>query len=90
MNNQLNSIYQKLYNHFGPQHWWPTDTSFEVMIGAILTQNTNWLNVEKALNNLKKHRLLKPSRLYRISKRRLASLIKPAGYFNIKDRKSVV
>jgi endonuclease-3 related protein len=84
MKRKLNLIYQKLYSHFGPQHWWPADSSFEVIVGAILTQNTNWRNTEKALNNLKKYKLLQPLRLYRISKERLASLIRSAGYFNIK------
>ena len=50
----LEEIYQRLYQAFGPQHWWPGQTPFEVIIGAILTQNTSWVNVEKAINNLKK------------------------------------
>jgi len=87
MTRKLNAIYKKLYSYFGPQHWWPADTHFEVIVGAILTQNTNWFNVEKAINNLKKHSLLEPSRLYRLSQRRLASLIRPAGYFNIKAKR---
>ena len=87
MNNRLNIIYKKLYAHSGPQNWWPADTPFEVMVGAILTQNTNWRNVEKAIGNLKKHRLLEPDRLYRLSYKRLAALIKPAGYYNIKAKR---
>lgn len=81
---RLNLIYQKLYSIFGSQHWWPADTPFEVMVGAILTQNTNWLNVEKAISNLKKHNLLQPHTLYKLSNERLASLIRPAGYYNLK------
>jgi len=69
---------------FGPQHWWPGDTPFEVMVGAILTQNTSWSNVEKAISNLKVRALLDPEHLDRISERELAGLIKPAGYFNLK------
>jgi len=87
MRQRLNSIYRKLYSCFGPQYWWPAETPFEVMVGAIFTQNTSWLNVEKALDNLKKKRLLKPDRLYRISHKRLAALIKPAGYYNVKAKR---
>lgn len=84
---KLNSIYEKLYSHFGPQHWWPGDSTFEIMVGAILTQNTNWQNVEKAINNLKRHKLLNPQRLHSLSPRRLASFIVPAGYYNIKAKR---
>ena len=77
-------VYRKLRKHFGHQHWWPGDSAFEVIVGAILTQNTAWSNVEKAIRNLKKHRLLTPERMKRVSRRRLAGLIRPAGYFNIK------
>jgi len=80
-------IYKKLYYHFGPQHWWPADSPFEVMVGAILTQNTNWANVEKAIDNLKANRLLEPKKLYRLSSKRLAQLIRPVGYYNIKARR---
>ena len=84
---RLNLVYQKLYSLFGSQYWWPADTPFEVMIGAILTQNTNWLNVEKAISNLKKHKLLQPHKLYKLSHKHLASLIRPAGYYNIKAKR---
>ena len=87
MARRLNLIYQKLYSLFGSQHWWPADTHFEVMVGAILTQNTNWQNAEKAITNLKKHKLLQPHKLYKLSHRRLASLIRPAGYYNIKAKR---
>jgi endonuclease-3 related protein len=80
-------IYQRLYTYFGPQHWWPADSPFEVMVGAILTQNTNWTNVEKAIDNLKGNKLLNPKKLYRLSQRRLAKLIRPAGYYNIKAKR---
>jgi len=83
----LNFIYKKLYSRFGPQHWWPADTPFEVMVGAILTQNTNWANVEKAINNLKKNKLLSEYALYKLSRKKLASLIRPAGYYNIKAKR---
>lgn len=84
MKSQLNLIYKRLYSYFGPQHWWPAETPFEVMVGAILTQNTNWLNVEKAINSLKRHKVLTAGKLYKLSPKRLALLIRPAGYYNIK------
>ena len=83
----LLKIYNNLYNYFGPLNWWPGATPFEVMVGAILTQNTSWSNVEKAINNLKKENLLEPRKLYRINQEELAQLIKPSGYYNIKARR---
>jgi endonuclease-3 related protein len=87
MKPEISAFYKKLYSYFGPQYWWPAGSSFEVMLGAILTQNTSWSNVEKAIANLKKHKLLELSKLYRLSHRRLASLIRSAGYYNIKARR---
>jgi endonuclease-3 related protein len=87
MKNKLYVIYERLFLHFGPQHWWPGDTPFEVAVGAILTQNTNWSNVEKAIGNLKKEGSLSHSKLHRMPLGRLASLIRPAGYFNIKAKR---
>ena len=83
----LEEIYKRLFAQFGPQGWWPGKTQFEIILGAILTQNTNWGNVERAIKNLKKHRLLNPGRLKEIPIKRLASLIRPAGYFNIKAKR---
>ena len=80
----LTDIYDRLYSHFGPQYWWPGDTPFEIAVGAILTQNTNWSNVEKAITNLKKAKKLNSKALQSISHAELALLIRPAGYFNIK------
>jgi endonuclease-3 related protein len=80
----LTGIYDKLYASFGPQHWWPGDTPFEIAVGAILTQNTNWRNVEKAINNLKAAKVLNAGTLHKMPHKKLASLIRPAGYFNIK------
>src|SRR3972149_2600005 len=84
---KLLTYYKKLYKRFGPRHWWPGETPFEVMVGAILTQNTNWVNVEKAIANLKAYNVLSPKRLYEIDISILASLIRPAGYFNIKAKR---
>lgn len=80
-------IYEKLYSRLGPRHWWPAETPFEVMVGAVLTQNTSWTNVEKAILNLKQQRLLDPESLNRIPRRKLADLIKPSGYYNIKAKR---
>jgi len=78
-------IYEKLYRSFGPQYWWPGDTPFEVIVGAILTQNTAWTNVEKAIANLKRAGALSgPAAMRKLPPRKLASLIRPAGYFNVK------
>lgn len=86
-NKKLTEIYKKLYNAFGPQHWWPGDTPFEVAVGAILTQNTSWGNVEKAINNLKKEKVLSAKVIHDMPVKKLASLIRPVGYFNIKAKR---
>jgi endonuclease-3 related protein len=87
MSGKISQIYQKLYAYFGPQYWWPGDAPFEVMVGAILTQNTNWLNAEKAINNIKKEKLLSADKLYKLPQPKLAKLIIPAGYYNIKAKR---
>ncbi len=81
------NIYNTLFAHFGPQNWWPGDSPFEIAVGAILTQNTNWDNVEKAIHNLKKDRSLSAKALNEMPNERLAALIRPAGYFNVKARR---
>lgn len=83
----LHTAYDALFAAFGPQHWWPGDTPFEVVVGAILTQNTAWSNVERAIANLKRERVLSPRALRDIHPRRLARLIRPSGYFNIKAKR---
>lgn len=80
----LLKVYERLYKTFGPQHWWPGETPFEVIVGAILTQNTNWGNVEKAISNLRTEAILSPEGLRDANHNHLAMLIKPSGYFNIK------
>ncbi len=69
---------------FGPQQWWPADTPFEVMVGAILTQNTSWKNVEKSINRLKEKGVLHPEGMHRLKTQDLASIIRSSGYFRIK------
>ncbi len=83
----LLQIYQRLYRTFGPQYWWPGETPFEIAVGAILTQNTNWGNVEKAIGNLTRENVLSAKKIHEMEAERLASLIKPAGYFNIKAKR---
>ncbi len=84
---QLTYIYRLLFQAYGPQHWWPGDTPFEVMVGAVLTQNTSWANVEKAIANLKRERVLTFNRLINVDPGKLALLIRPSGYFNIKAKR---
>jgi len=85
--NKIEIIYKTLINAFGPQHWWPGETPFEIAVGAILTQNTNWGNVEKAIANLKGARALGAKKVYRMPLARLAALIRPAGYCNVKTKR---
>jgi endonuclease-3 related protein len=87
IHNKLLVVYNKLYAAFGPQHWWPGETPFEVAVGAILTQNTNWGNVEKAIANVRRERKLYAAALHALPASRLASLIRPAGYFNTKAKR---
>ncbi|MEN8233172.1 MAG: endonuclease III domain-containing protein [Thermodesulfobacteriota bacterium] len=82
--NKVFEIYEILLEHFGPQEWWPGDTPFEIMVGAVLTQNTNWVNVSRAIDNLKKENLLWFEKLHELPVELLAEKIKPAGYFNLK------
>lgn len=84
VNKQLLQIYDELFERYGPQHWWPGETPFEVCVGAILTQNTNWGNVEKAIANLKAAEVLSVIGIARLEPSALAELIRSAGYFNVK------
>ncbi len=84
---RLRAAYRRMYGAYGPQHWWPGDSPFEIMVGAILTQNTAWSNVEKAMANLKAADCLSPECIVSLRESRLARLIRPSGYFNIKARR---
>jgi endonuclease-3 related protein len=77
-------IYQELLEHFGPLNWWPADSPFEVVIGAILTQNTAWTNVEKAITNLKKAEAISIHNMAKIPLHQLEELIRPSGFFRQK------
>ncbi len=87
MRARLLDIYQRLLAAFGPQHWWPGESPFEVAVGAVLTQNTAWRNVERAIDNLKRAGCLAPEPLLALSHEELAELLRPAGYFNVKARR---
>lgn len=83
----LMELYRRLHSRFGPQGWWPGETPFEIAVGAILTQNTNWGNVESAIANLKAARALSARRMHAMPVDELAGLITPSGYFNVKARR---
>ena len=83
----LQELYQRLWEVLGPQGWWPGDTPFEVAVGAILTQNTNWGNVARAITALKDQDLLTPQALHELPETELARLIRPTGYYNLKARR---
>jgi endonuclease-3 related protein len=83
----LMEMYKRLYDYFGPQHWWPAETPFEVCVGAILTQNASWQNVERAIKNLKEKNLLDPFKIYKLPLNTLSQVIKPCGFYNIKAKR---
>jgi len=83
----LRKVYETLHEYFGDLHWWPGDSPFEVIVGAILTQNTAWKNVETAISRLKAGDLLHPARLRHLADQHLADLIRPAGYFRVKTKR---
>lgn len=83
-------VFDKLYKHSGHQHWWPVrsrNPEFEIIIGAILTQNTSWKNVEKAIENLERENKLSPQLLNKTSDKEIERLIKPAGFFKVKRKR---
>jgi endonuclease-3 related protein len=83
----LQEIFQRLFEHFGPQGWWPAETPFEVFVGAILTQNTAWKNVQKAIENLKAQGALDPFVIASLSEEKLQELVRPAGFFKQKAKR---
>ena len=84
---RLRSVFQRLLISHGPQSWWPGDSPFEIMVGAVLTQNTAWINVERALANLLENAALSPERILTVDESRLADWLRPSGYFNIKAKR---
>jgi endonuclease III related protein len=87
MHHQLRKAYKLMLGYFDHQKWWPGDSPFEICVGAILTQNTNWQNVERAIENLREHQSLDLQVMNSIENDQLASLIRPAGYYNLKARR---
>ncbi len=87
MEAKLQEIYQVLLHHFGPRNWWPADNAFEMIVGAVLTQNTAWKNVEKAIKNLKAYGPVTPENLKGLSEAALREAIRPAGYYNQKTKR---
>ncbi len=84
---RLRAVYRRLQVRYGPQHWWPAREPFEVIVGAILTQNTAWVNVARAIENLRTAGRLTPAALRDLTEAELAALIRPCGYFNVKARR---
>ena len=84
MNHRLMAIYESLLDRYGPQDWWPGDSPFEMMVGAVLTQAASWTNVEMAIANLKKADVLSPKAIRELDQEELAALVYPSGYYNAK------
>ena len=87
MKSFLLDAYRILFERFGSQNWWPAETTFEMIVGAILTQCTSWTNVERAINNLKNAGIMSLKAMFEIDESRLADLVRPSGYFNQKAKK---
>lgn len=83
----LQKYYELMHAHYGPTHWWPGDTPFEIAVGAILTQNAAWTNVEKAIANLKASNLLGPRKLLNCPIDKLQQALRPSGYFRVKTKR---
>ncbi len=84
---KVKTIYKYLHQYYGPQHWWPGNSAFEIMVGAILTQKTAWTNVERAVGNLKANKALSPQKILTAHHRSLAAWLRPSGYFNVKAKR---
>lgn len=92
MTKNLLKVYRSLLKEFGPQGWWPVKFDFqpkewEICVGAVLTQNTNWRNVERALENLRKGEILSPEDILKTKNKKLESLIKPSGFYRQKAKR---
>ncbi|MCF6176395.1 MAG: endonuclease III domain-containing protein [Victivallaceae bacterium] len=86
-NPRIKAAFDTLLTTFGHQHWWPGDSPWEIAVGAVLTQNTNWNNVEKAIANLKNHALLSPQLILSAPSGQLSDAIRPSGFFNLKTQR---
>ncbi len=83
----LQEIYDRLFDALGPQHWWPADAAFEMMVSAMLVQNTSWKNVKRAMENLRQAEVLEPHALMALPEEELQELIGPVGYFRVKAKR---
>ena len=83
----LHEIYHRMFDALGPQHWWPGETRFEMIVGAVLVQNTSWQNVRRVIDNLRQADLLEPHALFAVPEEELKELIRPAGYFRVKAKR---
>jgi endonuclease-3 related protein len=83
----LLKTYNALFGKYGPQHWWPGDSPWEICVGAVLTQNTSWQNVEKAIKNLKKNKILVPKKILNCEKKILENYLRPSGYYKLKTKR---
>jgi endonuclease III related protein len=83
----LLDAYNRMLAAFGPQRWWPGDSPFEIIVGAVLVQNTAWRNVERAIDNLREAGVMQPQALYALPQEELAELIRPAGYYQVKAKR---
>ncbi|HXG28289.1 MAG TPA: hypothetical protein VNJ47_05500 [Nevskiales bacterium] len=84
---RLQAVFRRLEAAYGHQDWWPADTRFEILVGAVLTQNTAWINVERALANLRRRHWLNAGAILRAPRPQLAAALKPSGYFNLKAQR---
>ncbi|MFY9270445.1 MAG: endonuclease III domain-containing protein [Candidatus Manganitrophaceae bacterium] len=87
MESDIFKMYDRLYQYFVPQHWWPAESDFEIIVGAVLTQSTSWKNVEKALLPLRRKGLLTPQAIDHLPLERLAALIRPCGFYRVKAKR---
>lgn len=87
MSNVVQTVYQRLLDAYGPQHWWPAETPLEVLVGAVLVQNTNWNNVERAIDRLRRAGRLEFDALAQLTQEELEELIRPAGTYRVKAQR---
>ena len=87
MSSTTQKVFELLSRHYGPQHWWPGESPLEVMVGAVLVQNTNWKNVERAIEQLREANMMQPERMLALDVAELEELIRPAGYFRVKAKR---
>ena len=83
----VQDAFDRLLKSYGPQRWWPGEGPFEILVGTVLVQNTNWRNVEKAIDNLREAGVMTPEKLFALDPEELSELIRPAGYYQVKTKR---